>query len=38
MKTCLQLGVKFGAEVDFAPYLLSVAKKLNLAVVGVRSV
>lgn len=29
------LGLKFGAEVDFAPYLLSLAKKLDLAVVGV---
>ena len=35
---CVQLGVKFGAEVDFAPYLLSIAKKLDLAVVGVRCV
>lgn len=33
-----QLGNKFGAEVDFAPYLLSVAKKLDLAIVGVRFV
>ena len=32
----LKLGVKFGAELEHVPHLLSLAKELDLNVVGIR--